>query len=270
MADLRGSIFEFYSLEQLAGGTSVLHKLDTRAKIAGTFIYIIAVLSFRAGEISGMTPFVLYPAIAIPLADIPQGMILKRCAVALPFCLFAGLSSLFFDRTVIFTLCGFSVTSGMMIMAAILFRALLCVSAVLILMAVTPFRDLTAGLRAMHIPTVFIVLFEMTYRYIGILVAEALLMYTAYSLRSGGKKGVDMRDMGSFVGHLLLRSFSRAERVWQAMKCRGYNGTFTAASGNRAIRRDDVLFLTLICGMSILFRLVNIPYLIGGFITCLM
>lgn len=270
MADLRGSIFEFYSLEQLASGSSILHKLDSRAKIVGTFVYIIAILSFRAGKISGMIPFVLYPAIAIPLADIPPGMILKRCAAALPFCLFAGLSSLFFDRSVIFTFCGFYVTSGMAIMAAILFRALLCVSAVLILMAVTPFRNFAAGLRAMHIPTIFITLFEMTYRYIGILIAETLSMYTAYSLRSGNKKGIAMCDMGSFVGHLILRSFNRAERVWQAMKCRGYNGTPFPVSENHDICRSDVLFLALIIGMSITFRIVNIPYILGGLIACLL
>lgn len=76
-----------------------------------------------------------------------------------------------------------------MALFTIVFRTLLCVSAVLILVAVTPFRELTEGLRRLRLPAVFISLFEMTYRYLGTLAGEALSMYTAYSLRGGGKKG---------------------------------------------------------------------------------
>ncbi|WP_455594524.1 hypothetical protein [Cloacibacillus porcorum] len=88
MTDLRGSVYEIYSLEQLAGGGSVIHALDPRAKILGTLFYIAAVVSFGRGELSALAPFVLYPAVALALAGIPGGMIFKRSLVALPFCLF--------------------------------------------------------------------------------------------------------------------------------------------------------------------------------------
>ena len=269
MADLRGSIYEIYSLEQLAGGGSVIHSLDARAKIAGTFFYLAAVISFSGRELSGLAPFVLSPAVVLSLAEVPVGMIFRRSLAALPFCLFAGISSVFFDRRVLFTLGGFGVTAGWMALFAIVFRTLLCVSAVLILVAVTPFRELTEGLRRLHLPGVFISLFEMTYRYLGTLAGEALSMYTAYSLRGGLKKGVEMRDMGSFAGQLLLRSFDRAERVYQAMKCRGYQDAPPAAAKGRRLAPRDAAFLLLICGSSLLFRLVNLPQFIGRLFSCL-
>ncbi|MCD7876527.1 MAG: cobalt ECF transporter T component CbiQ [Cloacibacillus porcorum] len=269
MTDLRGSVYEIYSLEQLAGGGSVIHALDPRAKIVGTLFYIAAVVSFGRGELSALAPFVLYPAVALALAGIPGSMIFKRSLVALPFCLFAGLSSAFFDRSVLFTVGGLHVTAGWMALFTIVFRTLLCVSAVLILVAVTPFRELTEGLRRLRLPAVFISLFEMTYRYLGTLAGEALSMYTAYSLRGGGKKGVAMRDMGSFAGQLLLRSFDRAERVYQAMKCRGYQSAPPSAIRKRRLVPGDLVFILLLCGSSLLFRLVNIPQLIGRLFECL-
>ncbi|MDO5116835.1 MAG: cobalt ECF transporter T component CbiQ [Synergistaceae bacterium] len=269
MADLRASVYEIYSLEQLAGGGSVIHTLDARAKLAGTFFYIVSVMSFNRHELFGLAPFVLYPAVVLALAGIPAGMIFRRSLAALPFCLFAGISSLFFDRRLLFTIGGFGVTAGWAALFAILFRSLLCVSAVLILVAVTPFRELTGGLRRLHLPVLFISVFEMTYRYLGTLAGEALSMYRGYSLRAGVKKGVEMRDMGSFAGQLLLRSFDRAERVYQAMKCRGYQGAPPPGERGKALKSRDIVFLLLLCGSSLLFRMVNFPLLIGRLISCL-
>lgn len=36
-----------------------------------------------------------------------------------------------------------------------------------------------------------------------------------------------MKDMGIFVGQLLLKSFDRAESIYVAMKCRGYDGNLS-------------------------------------------
>ena len=116
----------------------------------------------------------------------------------------------------------------------------------------------------MHVPNFIVTLFEMTYRYAGTLMEDAVSLYTAYSLRSGAKKGVEMRDMGTFVGQLLLRSADRAERVYRAMKCRGYPGVIRSECGH-GFRRSDYLFPILLCGASLFFRFVNVPLLIGGF-----
>jgi len=52
-------------------------------------------------------------------------------------------------------------------------------------------------------------------------------MNIAYLLRSPDKKGIEMRDMGSFAGQLLIHSFDRAEQVYNAMKCRGYTSGYS-------------------------------------------
>ncbi|TFG81434.1 MAG: hypothetical protein E4G74_04145 [Erysipelotrichales bacterium] len=131
----------------------------------------------------------------------------------------------------------------------------------LILVATTPFTSLTGQLRRMRIPETFIVLFEMTYRYIGSLLEETTIMITAYRLRRNSDKGIDMRHMGSFVGQLLIRSFDRAQQVYDAMKCRGY-GLYARHMKSTRLKMPDYIFLLSACGLPLLFRFVNLSQFI--------
>lgn len=54
-------------------------------------------------------------------------------------------------------------------------------------------------------------------------------MTRACHLRSVKQTGLELRHVGSLIGQLLLRSVDRAERVYAAMQCRGFDGTFPAA-----------------------------------------
>ena len=265
MADIRSRIYEIYSLEQLSAGSSCIHSLHPLPKLLGCAVYIVCVVSFSRYDFVRLVPYIFYPVLLMALAGIPFGMIIKRTLVALPFCLLAGLSNLILDRATMFRLGGMAVSFGAASFFTILFRTLLCAAAVLILVAVTKFQELTDQLRRLRIPGILVSLFEMTYRYTGVLLDEAFTMYTAYRLLSRTKKGLEMRHMGSFVGILLLRSVDRAERVYHAMQCRGYAPRDTCRA-RRALAGPDLLFLALTCGLSVLFRLVDFHRLIASIV----
>jgi cobalt/nickel transport system permease protein len=103
---------------------------------------------------------------------------------------------------------------------------------------------------------------------------EAYSATLAYSLRSAGKKAIKMSDMGSFSGILLIRSFDRAERVYNAMKCRGYMSgrTIQNISQNKKLSFNDFIFLFAVCLLCATFRFVDINALLavilGRFIQC--
>ncbi len=109
-------------------------------------------------------------------------------------------------------------------------------------------------------PGIFVTLFEITYRYIGALLEEASSMYTAYMLRSTEQKGLQMKHMGSFVGQLLIRSYDRAERVYAAMKCRGY-ASAEGTKRKRPLTRDDYIYLAATCAPFILLRIFDLSAL---------
>jgi len=258
-------IRELYALEQMSGGNSCVHKLHPAAKLFATMAFIVTVASFDRYSIGRLAPYVFYPTLMMALSETPYLMLLKRFLVALPFCLFAGIANIIFDKAPAFAIGAAAVSYGTLSLFTLLFKMYLCVMAVLILVSVTPLTEITDAMRRLKIPGIFVAMFEMTYRYIGVLFTEAYSMHTAYILRSAGGKGIAMRDMGGFVGQLLLRSIDRADRVYSAMKCRGYAPNVTRQDG-RKIGRQDIIFCAVVCLLCVTFRVINVSALFAGIV----
>ncbi|MDR1159056.1 MAG: cobalt ECF transporter T component CbiQ, partial [Syntrophomonadaceae bacterium] len=227
------------------------------------FFFIITVVSFDRYAVLRMIPFVFYPAVLMALSETPYFMLFKRFLIALPFCLFAGISNVIFERSTAFAFGDIAVSFGTISLVTLLFRTYLCVMAVLILVATTPVAEITAQLKRVRVPGIFVMLLEMTYRYVGVLLGEADSMYKAYSLRSRNRKGIEMRHMGSFIGQLIIRSFDRAERVYAAMKCRGYSLREFHAQERKFAGRD-IVFTVAIFAFCIFFRAVSMDVIINA------
>jgi cobalt/nickel transport system permease protein len=251
-------------LDRLSGGDSPVHRLHPAAKAFSAFCYIVFVISFPSGNISALVPFVLYPAIMMPLSGTPPRPLLSRLAVALPFALAAGVSNVIMMRGAAFTLQGFTVTDGMVSFVSILIKTAFSVLSVLILIATTSFADLGRLLTASKPVRPLGLQLLMTYRYISTLLDEADNMWIAYMLRAGGEKGVKMRDMGSFLGQLLIRSFDRSTRIYNAMRCRGFAGVYYSGT-KKIFCRTDILFMTLTAAVCFTLRFFNASAAIGGF-----
>jgi len=254
---MKNKIQELYALEQLSGGNTCVHRLHPMVKLLTTVFFIVIVVSFDRYAFGRLIPYIFYPTLLMALSETPHSMLLKRFLIALPFCLFAGIANIIFDRVSAFTIGSIVVSYGIVSFSTILFKTYLCVMAVLVLVSVTPLSEITISMRRLRMPYIFIILLEMTYRYIGVLFEEAYSMYIAYSLRSTNRKGIEMRDMGSFVGQLLLRSFDRADRVYNAMKCRGY-ALNSLPQSDRKLSQGDFVFCTLTCFLYMAFRFVNV------------
>ena len=250
---IKNRIHELYVLEELSDRGTALHRLHPRAKILITFAYIVIVVSFNRYDVLGVVPFFIYTALACALADLPLMTLHKRFLIALPFCTFAGLTNFFLDRDIAFAIGGAGITFGLLSLIAIILRTYLCVMAVFILIAPTPFSSLTRELRRLRVPQIFITLIEMIYRYIGVLIDEAASMTTAYKLRSVASKGIAMKDMGPFVGQLALRSFDRGERVYSAMACRCFGGELPERAPLK-MNGSDILVTLLLCAAFIVLR----------------
>ncbi len=255
MADMRSKLLEIYSLEQLSRQNTGIHRLHPLSKMVVTFVYIICLAAHGRYDLFSLAPCLFYPILVMALSEVPFSMIGKRTLVALPFSLFAGISNLIFDRQPFMKIGEMVITTGVLSFFTILLRTCLGVAAILILVAVTPFPQMSRQLRRMHIPAVFVNLIEMLYRYIGVLLEEADTMLTAYRLRNPYVKWPILKDMGAFVGQLFLKSYDRAERVYQAMKCRGY-GMGDIQIDKRHFSLADWGFLLAGCISSVAFLLL--------------
>jgi cobalt/nickel transport system permease protein len=266
MASIDGALLDFRRLDQLACGRSRLHRLDPRAKALTTLAFLVCIVSFGRYELSALVPFVIFPAVLIGAADLPAGYLARKVALVLPFALLVGILNPVFDRTVMLQLGPLPVTGGWISCASIVLRALLSVTAALTLISLTGFPALCRAMEGLGMPRAFAVQLVFLYRYIFVLSDETARAARARELRSFGRKGQGMASYSSLVGHLLLRTWQRAERVHMSMLARGFSGAFPGGDDSR-LTREDFLFVAGWSALFLFLRLNNISRLAGTLIT---
>ncbi len=93
--------------------------------------------------------------------------------------------------------------------------------------AVDPQR-MGGALRGLRVPEPLVRLFVLTVRYVGVVREE--LQRLAEAMRARGFRARSnrhtWRSYGNLIGMVLVRALERAQRVEEAMLCRGYDGRF--------------------------------------------
>ncbi len=72
------AFYDIGHLDILAEGDTPLHRLDPRAKLLTTVVFVVSVVSFGKYEIARLLPFFLYPAVVIGLAELPLSFLLRQ------------------------------------------------------------------------------------------------------------------------------------------------------------------------------------------------
>jgi cobalt/nickel transport system permease protein len=267
MLSIDGTFLDFKQLDLLAMRQTAVHRLDPRAKVLTTLLFVICVVSFDRYTISAMLPFLVFPAALLAAGDLPVGIILRKIMIVVPFALMIGLFNPLFDRQVILQFGSLDVWGGWISCASILLRALLTASAAIILVATTGFPAICEALEKLGMPQVFAVQLIFLYRYIFVLTDEGVRTARARQLRTFGKRGLGLRQFGSLVGHLLLRTWERAERIHMAMLARGFAGEIHTTRPQSRFGRAEWFFMAGWTSLFLLLRLTNLPQLLGGLLT---
>jgi cobalt/nickel transport system permease protein len=135
--------------------------------------------------------------------------------------------------------------------ALIVLKAVAVLTLVLVAWATAPWEVTLKALHALRVPGLLVQLLALTYRYLFLLGEEVVRLRTALRVR-GYRNRANLhsyRTVGHVAGTLLVRSHERAERVGQAMRCRGFDGRFRALVDFRT-RARDVLAFALIVGTA--------------------
>jgi cobalt/nickel transport system permease protein len=249
-------------MDTIASGDTLLHHLDPRAKLITTLLFIVAVVSFNKYTILAFIPFFIYPMVLISAGGLPAGYFLKKVLQVSPFAILVGIFNPIIDREIIYHIGSIGISGGWISFLSILLRFFLTVTAALILIALTGFNTVCQALTRLGVPKPFVLQLLFFYRYIFVLVDEAERMEMARSLRSFNSKARPFGVFISIIGHLLLRSFDRAERIYLAMCCRGFDGNIRLIKTIKAGWKD----LAFVGGWALIFlifRMNNIPIRLG-------
>jgi cobalt/nickel transport system permease protein len=253
-------------MDELGRLDSPVHRLDARVKALTTTAFLVTVMSFPRYEVSALLPFVLYPVTLMAVGGIPPGCMMRKLLVAAPFALAVGIFNPLLDRQAVAILGTHTLSGGWLSLASIVVRFMLTVSAALTLVACTGIHRLCAALERLGAPQVFTIQLELLYRYLFVIVGEGARMRRAAELRSAGRGVLRLRTAGALVGNLLLRAMDRAQRVYQAMNARGFDGRVRVLRPT-ALRAGDFAFLAGWLAFFAVARSVNIARGLGAFVT---
>jgi cobalt/nickel transport system permease protein len=255
---------------------SLIHRLDPRIKLVLTLAFILTNALIPPGA---WPVYILLFALILSiemLSELGVGYVLKRAALAFPFVLAA--------LPLILTIPGkalFSLPVGPWVITAtypglerfisIALKSWISMQAAIVLAASTSFPDLLVAMRAVRVPRLLVSIFGLMWRYLFVLVDEALRLIRARAARSGqsdhpnAKTGGSLpwraRVTGGMAGNLFLRGFERSDRIYMAMVSRGYDGEARSLPfpGIRPVH-----LVILIGGLCILTMLILFAYLFWG------
>lgn len=251
MSKIVDSIYNIRLLDDLARKNTVIHRIHPITKLLATIVYLIAVASFNRYEISGLLPFIIYPMFLILLAELPAAPIFKRLLMVEPLIIGIGILNPLFDPR------------GWITFGSIMIKCGFTVTACLVLVSTTGLDKIAKALRTLKVPNIFVLQLLLTFRYISVLIEELARMVRAYALRAPQQKGVRLKDSGAFAGQLLLRTFDRAQRVYNSMRLRGFNGEYHSYRKTK-VQWKDILYLIVWSLFFIIARMYDIPAFLGS------
>jgi len=231
---------EFYS------GGGFVRGMDTRAKLvfAGACLALAVVSKSPAVPIAvGVVCICL-----LAVAGTPARAVALRMAEPLFFALIvASLQAVLTQGDALWEagLFGTGLTvsaQGLDRGALIISRVFGGVTAVLFLTMTTPTHRLLSAAAKLRAPRSVVEISLFAYRYVFVLVEDAVTIYQAQRGRlgySGLARGV--RSLATLAGSMLLRAYDQAEATGESMALRGYTGEYVPAFNERFRARDGLL-----------------------------
>ncbi len=232
---------------------SPIARWDTRWKLA-------AIVAAAAGTaaITKLAPASVALAVGlslIALSRLPAHRVLGRMALfafaALPFLILLPF-------TLDLSGAGWSIgpvrvsEQGLIAGLAVFTRCLAIGSLAMVLTDTAPMHLTLAAAHRLRIPGLLLLLMGMAYRYTFLLASELRRVRIALRCRGFRIKANrhGYRTTGHLVGAVLVRGADRADRVSEAMRCRGFDGSFHTTTTFRSTPTDIILF-TLIIAITV-------------------
>ncbi len=144
-------------------------------------------------------------------------------------------------------------------------KAVTIVTLFLVVQVTAPLEATLKAAHALRVPGLLVQLGLLSYRYLFVLADELARLRIALRVRGYRNRANrhSYRTAGHVAGTLLVRGYERAERVSQAMRCRGFNGQFRSLTAFRTRRSDVLAFLLVTAGAAALAAWDWLPRLSG-------
>jgi len=217
-------------------------------KIVAVLLALFLVVSEPPGALSPFGAYALLTALLLALGRVPAGFVLKRLLMVAPIVLMAALFLALEGGAALDGGLGAGLSVGM--------KAFIAVALVTLLSATERFDRIISSLRSLGLPRMLTTLAAFMYRYAFILGDEVIRTGQARASRTPGTlRAGRIRTYGGQAGMVFLRGWRRSERVYQAMRSRGFTGDLPGRP-TPALGWADLLFLAGTAGGFTLVRVL--------------
>lgn len=238
--------------DRLGGGrptaSGSIHRIDPRVRIAAAVVFACVVVAL--GKLAALVAALVVAAALAGLARLPARPTLTRLAAVEGFLVVV---LLFLPFTVpgdpVFSFGPLAASgAGLHRAAEIVLTANAVVLAMLALVGTIEPVVLGHALARLRVPDKLVHLLLFTVRYIAVVHGEYGRLRLAMKARAFRARGRlhTWRSIGWLFGMLLVRSFERAERIRDAMKCRGFAGRYHLIDASAVGVGDGCFALALI------------------------
>ncbi|MEJ2170813.1 MAG: cobalt ECF transporter T component CbiQ [Desulfobacterales bacterium] len=243
--------------EPFAAGNSIIHKLDPRTRIIFATVYCF-VVAF-AEHFPVLLAAVGISAALVLLSGIRLKDIGKRLVIVNGLILLLwAVVPLTYGGEPLFRIDWFDVSrQGAGLAARITLKSNAILLAFISLIATMSLASLGHALKKLMVPSKIIHLLLMSYRYVFVIEQEYQRLIRAAKIR-GFQPRTNLHTYRTYayvIGMLLVRTAARAQRVHQAMLCRGFKGTFYSLQEFKSDRRAlifSMLMTIVIVGLIIM------------------
>lgn len=233
-----------FELDEYADLDSPVHRWEPRYKLIGLTALIF---SFAFVEkLSLLPPMLTVTAILYWLSGLPFSFWLKRLRYPGFFLLGVIVLLPFLSGEIVVWQWGWLTLrqEGLLAVVLIAARFLAIITTGFILLGTTPFLTTIKAMRSLGLPSIFADMVLLTYRYLSETAETLTTMQQAMRLRGFRlrrrsrlpfiPKLSNLQLLSSLAGTLLIRSYEQSERVYKAMRLRGY--------GNEISQSQDAAF----------------------------
>lgn len=242
-------------------GVSLFHRWDVRCKIVTILVY-----SFVIASLKHLPPALAAIGISLLILVIARASFSR---VVLRLLAITGFVSMFLvimpfsapvhngDTVLVFNgmeRLGFNLR-GLRLAGTIAAKAVAIALLMEPLLSTAPLPVTLHGLSRLGAPEIIGQMVLLSYRYLHVFRHEARRMVSGMRVRGFRRRTnlAALRAVGNFIGMLFVRSFERTERVFDAMRARGYRGRFPEPVELRLRTRDLLVsFLWLALGAALI------------------
>ncbi|NJP06462.1 MAG: cobalt ECF transporter T component CbiQ [Chloroflexaceae bacterium] len=213
------------SIDAYAYRNSPIHRWELRSKCVGLFVLLFTFASLQ--NLALLLPMLLVSTSLYMMTGLPGAFIASRLRYPGTFLLvIVVLAPFLVGQQVLIAFGPLSLhREGLSLTVLIAARFIAIITVAVVLFGTAPFVQTIKALRALGLPATLTDMTLFAYRYVYELETHLTTMQQAMHLRGFVWQRFNQRNLrllAALMGSLLIRSYEQAERVYQAMRLRGY------------------------------------------------